>query len=530
MLNSWLVLLPPCIVLICAFVTHRLNVSLLLGILTGSLIATNFSLSDTAMLTLKHFWSVISDPENLYLYGFLLLISIIIVLIDITGGATAFAKLLTQHLRSKKMAETSTLLFSLTLFIDDYLSGLTVGYVMRPITDHFNIARAKLAFLVQAMTSPLVILAPISSWAAAITSALEQSGVSANDASGVKIIGDPLFMYMASIPYIFYSFLIIGSTWFIVHMSISYGPMHHHQVAAHNGNLFGDKSPLPHKTENRPEHGSLLDLLFPLISLLCCVALGSLWFGDYHLFGGKNSMVEAFKSNTHVFLVLFLAGLFTLCSYTLLAFIQGKVRVTTMPSILKEGYSLIYGAILMLILAATLGALLKTDLQTGQYLANTLQGILSLSLLPCIFFIVATLTALITGSSWGTIMLLTPIAVPMLIALTHAQIPTTPEQLAHLLPVLGAIFSGAVCGNHISPIADTTIMTAMSSGAYLVDHAHTQFLYILPSIIASAIAYLIAGYVAHYAWEIKLILPLGVGMIANIIILYVFNRLFKKEQ
>jgi len=530
--NNWLVLLPPCIVLLSAFITQRLNISLLIGILAGSLIATDFSLVNGLTLSMQRLFSIVSDPENISLYAFLFIISIIIVLLNRTGGAFAFATALTNKIRSKRMAETSSLLLSLTLFIDDYLNGLTVGYVMRPITDRFNIPRAKLAFLVQAMTAPLVILAPISSWGGAITGALEQAGIGALGTHNVKILGDPFFIYIEAIPYIFYSFIIIGATWFIVQSRISYGPMREHEkLADTTGNLFGGKKPLLDSFANNDHaQGSLADLLLPLITLIGGVVIGSLYAGDYYLFGGKHSFIDAFKYNDKILFILVMSSIITLIVSYLFAYIRNKIASQDTLKMIKEGYDLIYSAIFMVILAATLGTILKADLLTGQYLANILHGSLSAMFLPLIFFIISTIAAAITGSSWGTIMLLSPIAVPMLITLAQVPIPTTPDSLPYLLPVLGAIFSGSVCGNHISPIADVTIMTATSSGSYPLDHAHTQFLYIVPAIISCAISYLLSGFLVSYPLAIRLLIPLIVGLLLCCVMLYSMHVIYKRRN
>lgn len=529
--NNWLVLMPSCIVLLCALITHRLNISLILGILAAALIASNFSPYATATLLFKRTLDIVANLDNIYLYTFLIVISIIIVLLDKTGGAFAFATALTKRLRSKKMVETSSLMLSLTLFIDDYLNGLTIGYVMRPITDQFKIPRAKLAFLVQAMTSPLVILAPISSWGAAITGALEQAGISTSTAAHAKILGDPFFVYMQSIPYIFYSFLIIGSTWFIVLARISYGSMHTHEKIAHTtGNLFGGKPPLHNKFEKIIHtQGSIADLLLPLISLIGLVLLGSLWYGDYSMLGGSKNLLDAFRYNDKMLFVLFISSIFTLViSYTF-AWMRNKIAVADSWQVIAEGFDLISSAIVMIILAAILGNLLRADLSTGNYLALLLEGKLSVTLLPFIFFIISIITAFITGSSWGTIMLLTPIAVPMIITFAHAHPPIVADNLNYLLPVIGAIFSGSVCGNHISPIADTTIMTATSSGSYSLDHAHTQFLYIVPTVIATSVAYIVCGLIATQSATMKIAIPLLVSVIINMMILLILNKIYKKQ-
>jgi Na+/H+ antiporter NhaC len=528
MINSWLVLLPPFIVLACAFITKRLNLSLAIGVLSGALIASDFSLLGMFSMSLNRLWQVISDIENIYMFSFLFMISIIVVLLNRTGAANAFAQRITSKLTNARAAETASILLSFSLFIDDYLSNLTVGYVMRPITDRLHIPRAKLAFLVHSLTSPLIILAPISSWVAAITSTLDQAGITPEVTPNTKIIGDPFFIYLEAIPYIFYSFLTIASIWFIVRLRLSYGPMHNHEeIAQTTGNLFGGKEPLPEKFESVHPQGSIADLLLPLITLIGSVIVGSLWAGGYYLFGGTRGFLDAFKYNTQIFFVLFISGIISLTTSYIFALVRNKIKIQDTPSLIRDGIDLMYSAVLMVILAFTLGKILSLDLQTGKYLASLLQGTLPVSLLPLIFFIIATITSMLTGSAWGTMMILIPIAIPMLITLSQVAIPAMPENIALLLPVLGAIFSGSVCGNHLSPISETTIMASQSSGAYPLDHAHTQFPYAIPAIICSALAFLLTGLFARQSLIFKLVLPLAVSLILCFILLYAFNRLNK---
>jgi Na+/H+ antiporter NhaC len=531
MVNTWLVLLPPFIVLLCAFVTRKLNTSLTIGIISAALIAADFSPIQAGYTIARRLFMVVSDTDNLMMYSFLFMISILVILLNLTGGAAAFAKIITQRLRTKKAAESSSLLLSLTLFIDDYLSCLTVGYVMRPITDKMHIPRAKLAYLVHAMTGPLVILAPISSWVAAITATFDSAGVSSKATASTLFIADPFFMYVQAIPYIFYSFLTIASAWFIVRMRISFGPMHvHEEIAQTTGNLFGGKEPIADPIDSHAvAQGTLSDLLIPLLTLLGCVFIGTLWTGDYYLFGGNSSLLDAFKNNTKIFLVLFLSGAIALCTSFLLAFSRKRITYSQTPNIIKEGILLMLSAVTMVILASTLSKILQLDLLTGHYLASILQGALNLALLPCIFFIVASITSMLTGSSWGTMMILIPIVLQTLTSLTHVPTPAHPEAVALLFPVLGALFSGAVCGDHLSPISATTIMAATSSGSYPLDHAQTQFLYGVPAIICSAFAFLLTGLLNDHNLFIKLVVPIICSILLCCFILWMLNKLQKKS-
>lgn len=532
MQNSWLVLLPPFIVLVFAFFTRRLNSSLAAGIITGAFIASDFAPLQTALLTVTRLWGTVTDRDNLYMYTFLFTISIIIVLLNRTGAALAFAHSLTQKLRNARMAETSSLMLSSTLFIDDYLNGLTVGFVMRPITDRFKIPRAKLAFLVHTMTGPLIILAPISSWVGAIVGSLDKAGIAPAHIIGTKIIADPFFVYLETIPYIFYSLFMIASVWFIVRMRISFGPMKKQEIIAQTtGNLFGGKAPLPNTFECTPHlNGSIGDLLWPLITLIGCVIIGNLWAGGYYLFGGTHSMLDAFKHNTQPLLVLCVSGFIAVAFTITKGLIDKKIKTIAIPRIINDGIQMMIGAIAMVILALTLGEILRTDLATGKYLAATLQDSLPIATLPCIFFIIAAIIATITGSAWGTMFILAPIAVPMLISLAQVPSPVTPEMVPILFPILGAIFSGAACGNHISPIADTTVMTSTSSGCYPLDHAQTQFPYALPIIISTAVAYLLAGILASCSRAVSFFIPFTVGIVLCFSMLYILNALSARKK
>lgn len=533
MQHSWLVLLPPLIVLVASFITRNLNKSLILGIISAALIATDFSLFQAVTLAAKRLYETVADIENLYMFGFILILSILIVLINHTGGASAFANAITHKLKNKRAAETASLTFSLTLFIDDYLNGLTVGYVMRPLTDRFAIPRVKLAFLVRALTGPLVILAPLSSWVAVIIGTIDQAGVNPIVHTSTKIISDPFFLYLESIPYIFYSFFIIASAWFIVRMRLSFGPMHAQEVIAHQtGNLFGGKNPIEARLGNvhQEEKGSVSDLIVPLLTLFTCAIAGSMWAGGYTLFGGTHTLLDSFKHNTNITLVLFTSGIITLCVSYVFAYMRNKIKTTEIMPTFKEGFDLIISAIYMVILAMILGKLLRIDLLTGEYLAQTLLGSLPLFLMPLVFFLVSTLISAVTGSTWGTIMILIPVALPMLMSIAHAAAPALPESIPLLIPSLGAIFSGSVCGNNISPIADGTVMVSTSCGAYPLDHAHTQFLYILPSIIGTCVSYSLIGFFVNYGSHIQFWGSLSAGMLTTCGILLLFNRLLNKTK
>lgn len=525
MQSSAIVLFPPLLVLIVAFMVRRLNPALIIGIISATIIASDFSLVPTLQLTCMRLISQLMDPDYLYLYGFLFTIGTLIVLLSKTGGATAFAHAITKHLRSKRSVETSSLLLSSILFIDDYLSSLTVGYVMRPLTDKFSIPRAKLAFLVHSLSGPLVILAPISSWVAMITSQLDLAGINSQDTTA-RINADPFFIYLYSIPFIFYSILLIISVWFIVRKQISFGPMHTQELIAKNdGNLFGGKAQLVQTLEHEENpRASVWDLLFPLLLLITTSFSAILYVGGFWFFGGHNSLITALKNNKQTFFALFIAGIITLVSSIVFAFLRKSITIAGMKRIFADGIQLMYSAVVMVFLASTFGLILKLDLQVGSYVAQTFIGALAPAFLPAMFFIISLMVATLTGSSWGTIAIMLPGTIQMLSMVLNLPLGTAPEHIAILFPVLGAIFSGAVCGDHISPISETTIMAATSSGSYPLDHAYTQFFYALPAILASVLAFLVAGTLASYGTFTMLFAALSVGISSCLLALHWLNR------
>jgi tetracycline resistance efflux pump len=543
MVPSWFVLLPPLAVLIAALTTKRLNLSLIIGLICAGLVASNFAPWETLTLIAQRIFSQLTDPDNIYLYSFLILLGILISLLEYIGAATAFAHRLTTRLRSARSSQFASMSLSCALFIDDYLSCLTTGYVMRPIMDRFNVPRVKLAYLIHSLSGPLVILAPISSWIALITSQLESAGISPDPNGTSRIFADPFYVYLRSIPYIFYSIILIISVWFIVKRNISFGPMGQQEEIAHKtGNLFGGKNPLVTASIKLDTHGgSMWDLVIPLAILIITFIGGILWAGGYSLFGGTNSFLQALQKNNQTALALFIASIMTLLTAVIIGFARKRLSTNAIKPIIINGFSMMKSSVVMVFLASTLGVMLKIDLQTGTYLAQVLLSTISVSLLPVLFYIISIITALITGSAWGTIALLIPIAVQLIISLLDAQLLSTlfeislPAMIANankeiLFPVLGAIFSGAVCGNHISPIAETMIMSSNSAGCYPIDHAITQFWYALPVIFSAGISYLLVGISMHYFGTANLFICLGIGIVICLTSLSIANRLFRASQ
>lgn len=516
MLSSWLTLLPPAFVIFGAIITRRIHAALALGILSASIIATKGAIAQAGSVGLQALWGTISDIDNIYLYIFLVTIGTLVALFAATGAATSFAHAVTQRIRTAQQVQYASMLVSTLLFIDDYLSILTTGYVMSPLTDRFQISREKLAFLIHSLAGPIVILAPVSSWVATIIGYIDHVGVSAaGDMQTVRIAADPFFIFLESIPFIFYSFLMILSVWFIIRTNVSYGPMKLYDQQAATRTI--DFVPTSSNT-------AMSDLLLPLAVLVGGIIIGLPLTGGYYLFGGSHSLIESLRNNDHPFLVMLIAALCAVAVSSFCSIQKNLIRFNQLPTIIKDGFNLMIGAITMVYLASTFSGMLANQVGTGQYLASVLLDALPLWLLPVMFFIVSLICTIATGSAWGNFALMIPIAIPMLTTLSGLPLPLAPSALPLLLPVLGAILSGSVCGDHISPLSETTTMAATSTGITAIQHAYTQFPYAVPAIIGSAVGFLLTGLLSHISPWLSLAISLGISSLLCVSLIWWFNK------
>ncbi len=516
MLQSWLTLLPPAFVILGAILTRRIHSALLLGIVSAALIATNGHLAKASKVIAQALFNTITTVDNIYLYAFLIAIGTLVSLFAITGAATSFAQAVTQRIRTARQAQYSSLFVSALLFIDDYLSILTTGYVMSPITDRFQIAREKLAFLIHSMSGPVVILAPVSSWVATIVAYLDQVGVSTSNDVKIRIVADPFFIFLKTIPFIFYSLLIILSVWFIINQNISYGPMNSYEEEA-------KKKSTPFIDKSSPAYTS--NLLFPLAVLVLGIIIGLPLAGGFWLFGGSHGLIEALKYNEHPFLIMFISATLAVFVGFARCYQRNLIQFSQFPKIVYKGYSLMIEAIAMVYLASTFSAMLANQVGTGQYLAYLFIGSVPLWLLPTMFFIVSLLCTIATGSAWGNFALMIPIAIPMITTLSELPMPIDPIALPLLLPVLGAILSGSVCGDHISPLSETTTMTATCTGTKPLTHSYTQLPYAIPAIAGCIVGFTFAGILCFYVPQtIALIASLATSAIICIVLLSYLNK------
>ena len=471
--SSALSLLPPVVAIVLALNTKEVYTSLLVGIATGALLYANGNL-ELALTTLFFnedggMVSKLSDSSNVGILVFLVMLGILVALMNKAGGSAAFGRWASTHIHTRAGAQFATLLLGVMIFVDDYFNCLTVGSVMRPVTDRQKISRAKLAYLIDATAAPICIIAPVSSWAAAVTSSVpEGSGING------------FTMFLRTIPYNYYAIMTVVMCLFLIFTGTDYGPMKRNEENAKNGDLF--------TTEDRPygddvddgadTRGHVVDLVAPVIVLIASCIFGMIYSGGF--FEGVDFVSAFANCNASMGLVMgsSIALLFTFVFYRT----RQVMTFQDFAACIPDGFKAMVSPMLILTLAWTLSGMTGL-LGAKYYVADLLSGSAAALqyLLPFIIFIVAVFLAFATGTSWGTFSILIPIV-------CHAF----PEGEMLVLSI-AACLSGAVCGDHCSPISDTTIMASAGAHCSHVNHVSTQLPYALTVAAISAGCYVLAG-------------------------------------
>ncbi len=489
-------LLPPLIAIVLALITKEVYISLFVGIITGALLYSNFNPEKTIRSIFEVMTTKLGDSWNVGILIFLVFLGIIVSLITKAGGSAAYGKWASSKIKSKKGALLATFGLGVLIFVDDYFNCLTVGSVMRPVTDKFKISRAKLAYIIDATAAPICIIAPISSWAAAVTSSTEGTGI------------DGFQMFIKAIPYNFYALLTIVMIITITLLKFDFGPMKKSEYIAENGIIGADSS---YETSSfvSPK-GSVLDLIIPIASLIVCCILGMVYTGGF--FEGV-SFVDAFAGcDASVGLVLgsFIALLITFILYIPRKIITYKQFTESIP----EGFKAMIPAILILIFAWTLSGFCRDNLGAGEFVSSILEGNTSASsFLPALLFLIALGLAFATGTSWGTFGILIPIVIAVF-----------PEMSEILVISISACLAGAVCGDHISPISDTTIMSSAGAQVNHIEHVSTQIPYALLVAAISFIGYFLAGFIRNFF----IVLPISIVLM--IFAIFVMKLLFARKH
>ena len=475
-------LIPPVVAIVLALITKEVYSSLFVGILVGGLFYSGFSFEGTIVHIFEDgIIGVLSDSYNVGILVFLIILGAIVCLMNKAGGSAAFGRWASEHIKTRTGAQLATVALGVLIFIDDYFNCLTVGSVMRPVTDKHNISRAKLAYLIDATAAPICIIAPISSWAAAVTGFVEGE--------------DGLSLFISAIPYNFYALLTIMMMITIAVLNIDFGSMKIHEDNAKKGDLFTTPDrPYGEATELEDTgKGTVKDLLIPIIALIICCVIGMIYTGGF--FEGAD-FVTAF-SNSDASVGLAIGSAFALVITILLYVSRRVLGFKECMDCIPEGFKAMVPAIMILTFAWTLKSM-TDSLGAAEFVAALIKGSASgiVNLLPAIIFVVGCLLAFATGTSWGTFGILIPIVVDAF----QATNPTL------MTIAISACMAGAVCGDHCSPISDTTIMASAGAQCNHVNHVSTQLPYAVSVAAISFITYIVAGFVQS-AW---ISLPVGV--------------------
>ena len=468
--NTYWALTPPIIAISLSLITKEVYSSLFLGMLTGAMLNVDFNPEGGInQLFQNGIISVLSDKWNVGILVFLVILGTMVQMMNRAGGSAAFGAWASNHIKGRIGAQLSTMLLGCLIFIDDYFNCLTVGSVMRPVTDKHKISRAKLAYLIDSTAAPICIIAPISSWAAAVSGFVKgENGIS---------------IFVQSIPFNFYALLTLVMIVLIAIMRLDYGPMLLHEKNASNGDLFTTgKRELISKEANMDEKiGRVSDLIIPVAFLIVGCVIGMIYTGGF--FEGK-SFIEAFAaSNASVGLVMgsSVALIITIAYYM----IRQSLSFGECMECLPEGFKQMVPAMLILTFAWTLKS--QTDsLGAATYVAGLMEHSAAglMAFLPAIIFLVALGLAFATGTSWGTFGIL----IPIVVSCFHEVDP----QL--MIISISACMAGAVCGDHCSPISDTTIMSAAGAQCKHMSHVTTQLPYALTVALISFFTFLVAGF------------------------------------
>ncbi len=490
-------LLPPVIAIGLALITKEVYSSLFIGILTGGIVyAASTASGFEGMFTIviqDGLIANLADSYNVGILVFLVVLGVIVVLMNKAGGSRAYGEWAAAHIKSRKGAALSTFLLGVLIFVDDYFNCLTVGSVMRPVTDKHKVSRAKLAYLIDATAAPICIIAPISSWAAAVSGTVE----------GVNGIS----LFISTIPYNLYALLTILMVIFLAVSGMDYGPMKKHELNAQNGDLFTTRNKV-YEDDDQPTHtrGKVIDLILPVAVLIVLCVLGMIYTGGF--FSGTD-FVDAF-ANCDAAYGLSLGSVAALIVVMIYFMLRKVLTFTECMDSVAAGFKQMVPAILILTFAWTLKTM-TNHLEAGVFVSGLVKSATAISiLLPLILFVVAIGLAFATGTSWGTFGILIPI-VTSVFSTELANVAETGEIPQMVIVCISACLAGAVCGDHCSPISDTTIMASTGAQCDHVNHVSTQLPYAMTVAAVCAVGYLISGFIQNVfvVLGISMVLMLG---------------------
>lgn len=503
-------LFPPVIAIGLALITKEVYSSLFVGILSGGIIyaaASGTGFEGTFKAVVQD--GLITNLSNAYNVGilvFLVVLGIIVVLMNKAGGSRAYGEWAAAHIKGRRGAALSTFFLGVLIFVDDYFNCLTVGSVMRPVTDKHNISRSKLAYLIDSTAAPICIIAPISSWAAAVSGTVE----------GVNGIS----LFINTIPYNLYAFLTILMVIFISVSDTDYGPMKIHEDNAKNGDIFTTQNNT-YEQDAQPvtERGKVIDLILPVAVLIVFCVVGMIYTGGF--FSGTD-FVTAF-ANCDAAYGLSLGSISALIVIIAYYMFRRVLKFNECMDSIAAGFKQMVPAILILTFAWTLKTM-TNHLEAGAFVSGVVQSATALSvLLPVILFVVAIGLAFATGTSWGTFGILIPIVTSVFEA-ELANVSQTGEIPSMVIICISACLAGAVCGDHCSPISDTTIMASTGAQCDHVNHVSTQLPYALTVAAVCVVGYLLSGFVHN------VFIVLGFSVALMLAVLFAIRFFVKRKE
>ncbi|MGP1598740.1 Na+/H+ antiporter NhaC family protein [Peptoanaerobacter stomatis] len=486
-------IVPPLVAIILALITKEVISSLMLGIFAGGLIFTGGDILNTFQTIFELMGSKLGDNGLMIL--FLSLLGALVTVMNRAGGSFAYGKWAGEKIKSKSMAKVSAGILGILIFIDDYFNCLTVGAVMRPITDKNKVSCAKLAYIIDSTAAPVCIIAPVSSWAASVVSNI-----------GSANVDNPMGVFISTIPFNLYALLTIFSVFFFALVGFDIGPMASLEMDDTSANnVMIDDEELKHS-----EKGKVIDLILPVAVLIVVTIFFMLRTGGY--FDGSNPTLKDAFGNASVNISLVLGSTIALVVAFLMYIPRKLLAFREFMECITEGVKSMVGAMIILTLAWTIGGITKEEyLNTGGFVAHHLaSNNIPIWIFPAIIFVVAAFLAFSTGTAWGTFGILIPIIVPIIVNM---------DAMSHISIILASIFSGSVFGDHCSPISDTTILSSAGANCNHIDHVSSQLPYAFVTAIASFIGFIIGGYFNN------VIVSLGTALISLLILIFVAKKL-----
>ena len=489
-------LLPPLVAIILALITKEVYSSLFVGIVVGALLYSGFKFEGTVTQIFEGgIIKVLSDSYNVGILIFLVILGSVVCMMNKAGGSAAFGRWASKKIHTRVGAELAAIILGILIFIDDYFNCLTVGSVMRPVTDRHHVSRAKFAYLIDATAAPVCIIAPISSWAAAVSGFVEGQ--------------DGLAIFVRTIPYNFYAILTIVMMVGMVLMKTEFGAMRTHEINALNGDLYTTSArPYENATDDETPNprGRVIDLVIPIVVLVICCVISMIYTGGF--FSGTDFVTAFSQSDASVGLAM--GSAFGLVFAIIFYMIRRVINFRDCMGCIPEGFKAMVPAIMILTFAWTLKAM-TDSLGAAVFVEEAMRSVAGgiEVILPAIIFLVGCGLAFATGTSWGTFGILIPIVVAVFEK-------SSPEMM---IISMSACMAGAVCGDHCSPISDTTIMASAGAQCDHVTHVSTQLPYAIVAAAVSFVTYIVAGFVKT-AW-----IALPVGIVLMLIVLFVIKMM-----